>query len=227
MRKSPGFTLIEVMVSIGIVAIILMLITSEFEYINQTQKKINNVIDAEKDFTELYNAIKFYTERTHDISLSYASPPAAGYFISGDGAIGLQADLRPCSNFNPNAPVWTPIVMMCCNQGMTTSSGLTPSFSVPGIATPSGGYTSACVDKPGFSMQVGGNKVCYPHINKINIMKVGYHSTYGSFLYFFELPSNKSLTGDSTVQTRALTLFFGLGNTGGSSLTLCRQSLGQ
>lgn len=202
------------------------MLSSQLDFMTQSQEKVKKVIEAEQDFTELYRSIKNATERAGEMSYSYKNAPAVGYFINGEGAIGFKTDLTPCASFNPTTPTWVPVIILCCGQNMTTASGLTPAFAVPGIAVPGGGYTSACTKSTGLSVQINSNKICYPHVHSMDLLKVGYHATYGSSLLMLDLKSNRSLTGSTNIPVRALTMFFGLGNTGASTLTFCNQSLG-
>lgn len=236
MKKTSGFTLMEIMIAIGIAGILSLMIATHLSTINKTKKDFENVMEAESDFAELYQDIRNISERSREYGVSYlgAAPPS-GYLIYGEGAIGFRADISPCNTFSPVAPIFTPVTILCCKKNMTTSAGLIPAFTIPQTLPPGGTpggimafapMTSACTKSDGLSIQRGASKICFPHITEMRLSKVGHHSSYGTDLLLLEIKTNRSLTGATTDTLRGLSMFFGLGYSGSSSVTFCSKTLG-
>lgn len=230
--KNFGFTILELMVALGLSTILVLMVATQMATIKKTELDIQNLISAERDFTELYQYLNKLTYRSRDMGTSYFTSTTTGYLISEQGALGFLADLTSCANFNPSIPVLSPVVILCCAKNLSTATGFFDSktnaagFSVPTVPVPVGGYTSACTGTTGLSIQTGSAKVCYPYVSSLNLMKVGYHETFGTDLLLLNLKSNFAAYGKASVPVRGLSMFFGLGNSPGSSVIFCDQHLG-
>ncbi len=189
MKRNRGFTLLEILVALALLGLLSRYLTGPFVDLFKRFGKGQENSRLHNDVPVLIKTLTRYYSRATGVAYTDVAAPTTGYDIFNNGAIVLEADMRPCSTFDPStsAANLSRIEISCCSPSLTLTA-----------AKPSGGNTtvaSSCLYN-GLSIAefaAGGaliGKSCYDGFFEMNVYRQGDSALTSKPFYGIELIAN-------------------------------------